>query len=287
MREAATPWERLRQMLLTIGPGAFWLVLFVLIPTLIMLVASLMSRGSLGQLVAPFGLHNYLRFFSDPLFIEIIARSLWIGFWSTLFIMLLGYPLAFYIAQSRYKEVLLLLVVIPFFTNFLIRVYAWIMIFQKEGLLNGLISAFGLPSAELLPSTLAVYVATVYTYLPFFVLPLYAAVERIDWSQLEAAYDLGARPIRAFWEAIFPQTIPGLFAGFLLVFIPAVGTFVIADLLGGGKVTLIGNLIQLQFASAQNWAFGSAASAVLMAMVLLGLWLYARTQGEKGLDRLV
>ncbi len=287
MREAATPWERLRQMLLTVGPGAFWLVLFVLVPTLIMLIASLMSRGSLGQLVPPFGLHNYLRFFSDPLFAEIIARSMWIGFWATIFVVLLGYPLAFYIAGSRYKEVLLLLVVIPFFTNFLIRVYAWIVIFQKEGLLNGLITAFGLPPADLLPSTFAVYVATVYTYLPFFVLPLYAAVERIDWSQLEAAYDLGARPVRAFWEAIFPQTVPGLFAGFLLVFIPAVGTFVIADLLGGGKVTLVGNLIQLQFGSAQNWAFGSAVSMVLMAMVLLGLWLYARTQGEKGLDRLV
>lgn len=287
MHEAATPWERLRQLLVTVGLGALWLVMFILIPTIIMLVASLMSRGSLGQLVPPFGLHNYLRFFSDPLFIEIIGRSLWIGFWSTVFIMLLGYPLAFYIARSRHKEALLLLVVIPFFTNFLIRVYAWIVIFQKEGLLNSLITAFGLPPAELLPSTFAVYVATVYTYLPFFVLPLYAAVERIDWSQLEAAYDLGARPVRAFGEAIFPQTVPGLFAGFLLVFIPAVGTFVIADLLGGGKVTLVGNLIQLQFGSAQNWAFGSAVSMVLMAMVLLGLWLYARTQGEKGLDKLV
>lgn len=287
MREATTPWERLRQILMTVGPGALWLVLFILIPTLIMLVASFLSRGSLGQLVPPYGLHNYLRFFFDPLFIEIVGRSLWIGFWSTVFIVLLGYPLAFYIAQSRHKEVLLLLVVIPFFTNFLIRVYAWIVVFQREGLLNGLITAFGLPPADLLPSTFAVYVATVYTYLPFFVLPLYAAVERIDWSQLEAAYDLGARPIRAFWESIFPQTVPGLFAGFLLVFIPAVGTFVIADLLGGGKVILVGNLIQLQFGPAQNWAFGSAVSMVLMAMVLLGLWLYARTQGEKGLDKLV
>jgi len=287
MPEATNPQQRLRRILVTVGPGALWLVVFVFIPTLIVFVASLMSRGNLGQLVPPLGLHNYIRFFSDPLFIEIIGRSLVIGFWSTVFIVLLGYPLAFYIARSRYKETLLLLVVIPFFTNFLIRIYAWIVVFQKEGLINGLIVAFGLPPAELLPSTLAVYVATVYTYLPFFVLPLYAAVERIDWSQLEAAYDLGARPVRAFWEAIFPQTIPGLFAGYLLVFIPAVGTFVIADLLGGGKITLVGNLIQLQFGSAQNWAFGSAVSMVLMAMVLLGLWLYARTQGEKGLDRLV
>lgn len=197
-----------------------------------------------------------------------------------------GLPTGFYIAQSRYKEVLLLLVVIPFFTNFLIRVYAWIVVFQKEGLLNGLITAFGLPPLELLPSTFAVYVATVYTYLPFSCCRSMRLL-----SALIGASSGGLRPggqaHPGFWEAIFPQTVPGLFAGFLLVFIPAVGTFVIADLLGGGKVILVGNLIQLQFGSAQNWAFGSAVSMVLMAMVLLGLWLYARTQGEKGLDRLV
>lgn len=287
MPEATTQWERLRLMLISLGPGTFWLVLFVLVPTLVMLVASLMSRGGLGELVEPFGLHNYIRFFSDPLFIEIIGRSLWLGFWATVFVIILGYPLAFYISQSRYKEVLLMLVVIPFFTNFLIRVYAWIVVFQKEGVVNGFLLAFGLPTADLLPSALAVYVATVYTFLPFFVLPLYAVVERIDWSQLEAAYDLGARPVRAFWEAIVPQTIPGLLAGFLLVFIPAVGTFVIADLLGGGRVMLVGNLIQLQFGAAQNWAFGSAVSMVLMTLVLLGLWLFSRSQGQKGLDKLV
>lgn len=287
MREATTPLERLRQVLATVGPGGLWLVIFVLIPAILMLIASLMSRGSLGQLVPPFGLHNYIRFFSDPLFLEIIGRSLWIGFWATVLTMLLGYPLAFYIAGSKIKQVLLLLVIIPFFTNFLIRVYAWIVVFQKEGLVNGFLGFFGLPPADLFPSTFAVYVTTVYTYLPFLVLPLYAAVERIDWTQLEAAYDLGARPARAFWEAIFPQTIPGLFAGFLLTFIPAVGTFVISDLLGGGKVTLVGNLIQLQFGSVQNWAFGSAVSMLLMALVLFGLWLYTRTQGEKGLDQLI
>lgn len=287
MREAATPLERLRLVLTTIGPGAFWLLVFVLIPALLMLVASLMSRGSGGALTPPLGLQNYFRFFSDPLFIEIIGRSLWIGFWATVLTILMGYPLAFYIAGHRQKQILLLLVVIPFFTNFLIRVYAWIVIFQREGLVNAALKAFGLPAADLFPSTFAVYLTTVYTFLPFFVLPLYAAVERIEWNLLEAAYDLGAPPARGFWEAIFPQTIPGLFAGFLLVFIPAVGTFVIADLLGGGKVTLIGNLIQQQFGAAQNWAFGSAVSTILMVLVLLGLWSYARSQGEKGLDNLV
>lgn len=289
MREAASPLERLRLILATVGPGTAWLLVFVLVPALLMLVASLMSRGSGGSLTPPYGLQNYLRFFTDPdlTYLKIFGQSIWLGFWATVLTVLLGYPLAFYIAGHKYKQLLLLLVVIPFFTNFLIRVYAWIVLLQKEGLINSALKAFGLPAADLFPSTFAVYLATVYTFLPFFVLPLYAAVERIEWNLLEAAYDLGAPPARGFWEAIFPQTVPGLFAGFLLVFIPAVGTFVIADLLGGGKVTLIGNLIQQQFGAAQNWAFGSAISVILMAMVLLGLWLYARSQGEKGLDNLV
>ncbi len=287
MREAASPLERLRLILATVGSGAFWLLFFVLIPAILMLFASLLSRGSGGSLTLPLGLQNYIRFFSDPLFIEIIARSLWLGFWSTVLTILMGYPLAFYIAGHKHKQILLMLVVIPFFTNFLIRVYAWIVIVQKEGIINAFITAFGLPPADLFPSTFAVYLATVYTYLPFLVLPLYAAVERIEWNLLEAAYDLGATPVRGFWEAIFPQTVPGLFAGFLLTFCPAIGTFVIADLLGGGKVTLIGNLIQQQFGAAQNWAFGSAVSTILLGLVILGLWLYARSQGEKGLDNLV
>jgi len=281
------PWQKLQRLLLAVGPGALWLFVFVLIPSILVLIASLMSRGSFGQLAPPFGLHNYLRFFTEPLFWEIVGRSLWIGLWATVLTVLLGYPLAFYIAGHRHKQFLLLLVIIPFFTNFLIRVYAWIVLLQREGVVNAVITAFGLPPADLFPSSFAVYLATVYTYLPFFVLPLYAAVERIEWSQLEAAYDLGASPVRGFWEAIFPQTLPGLLAGVLLTFIPAVGTFVIADLLGGGKITLIGNLIQQQFGPAQNWAFGAAVSMILMSLVLLGLWLYARTQGERGLDELV
>ncbi|ADH63458.1 binding-protein-dependent transport systems inner membrane component [Allomeiothermus silvanus DSM 9946] len=287
MREAASLRRNLLRFLLTVGPGALWLFAFVLLPSVLVLIASLMSRGSFGQLAPPLGLHNYVRFFTEPLFWEIVGRSLWIGFWATVLTVLLGYPLAFYIAQHRHKQFLLLLVIIPFFTNFLIRVYAWIVLLQREGVVNAVITAFGLPPAELFPSSFAVYLATVYTYLPFFVLPLYAAVERIEWNQLEAAYDLGAGPLRGFWEAIFPQTLPGLLAGFLLTFIPAVGTFVIADLLGGGKVILIGNLIQQQFGAAQNWAFGAACSMILMGLVLLGLWLYARSQGERGLDELV
>ncbi|PZA07380.1 MULTISPECIES: ABC transporter permease [unclassified Meiothermus] len=287
MKQAGSSRRARAGLWVTVGPGAFWLLAFVFVPSGLVLIASLMSRGNFGQLTPPFGLHNYTRFFSEPVFWEILGRSLWIGFWATALTVLLGYPLAFYIARHRYKQILLLLVVIPFFTNFLIRVYAWIVLLQREGVVNAVITAFGFPPAELFPSDFAVYMATVYTYLPFFVLPLYAAVERIEWSQLEAAYDLGAGPVRGFWEAVFPQTLPGLLAGFLLTFIPAVGTFVIADLLGGGKVILIGNLIQQQFGAAQNWAFGAAASMILMGLVLLGLWLYARSQGERGLDELV
>lgn len=287
MREAASPWQKWLRLALTVGPGAVWLLLFILIPALLVLYTSLASRSPDGDVVAPYGLHNYVRFFSDPLFLGILGNSLWVGFWATVFTVLLGYPLAFYIAGHRHKQTLLLLVVIPFLTNFLIRVYAWIVLLQTEGVANALLRAFSLGPMEFFPSIGAVYLVTVYTYLPFLVLPLYAAVERIDWNLLEAAYDLGASRVRGFFEAIFPQTLPGLVAGFILVFIPAVGTFVISDLMGAGKVVLVGNLIQQQFGVVRDWAFGSAISMVLLLMVLLGLWLYARSRGQKVLDELV
>ncbi|MER3603142.1 MAG: ABC transporter permease, partial [Thermus sp.] len=185
------------------------------------------------------------------------------------------------------KDLLLFLLILPFLTNFLIRVYAWLVLLQREGVVNALLSLLHLGPWELYPSYWAVLLATVYTYLPFFVLPLYAAVERIDWQLLEAAYDLGASPLKGFVHAVLPQTYPGLFAGAVLVLIPAMGTFVISDLLGAGRVVLIGNLIQQQFGLVRDWAFGAALSVVLMAFVLLALYAYSRLQGERGLDELV
>jgi spermidine/putrescine transport system permease protein len=286
MNEAANPRQRLLRVLVTVGPGGLWLLLFVLLPTLLVLLASLMRRGPYGELLGPLGLHNYQRLLEAP-YLEAFAQSLWVGALATLLAALLGYPLAFYIARHPRRDLLLLLLLIPFFTNFLIRVYAWLVLLQKEGLLNALLLAFGLGPYAFYPSFAAVILATVYTFLPFFVLPVYASVERVDWQLLEAAYDLGARPFRAFLHAVLPQTYPGLFAGSVLVFIPAMGTFVVADLLGAGRVVLIGNLIQQQFGLTRDWPFGAALSVFLMAFVLLALYLYRRLQGERGLEDLV
>ncbi|MGQ9510366.1 MAG: ABC transporter permease [Thermaceae bacterium] len=286
MNEAATPWLRFLRLLVTVIPGAVWLFLFVLLPTGLVLCASFLQRGPFGELVGPVGFSNYLRLL-DPLYLEVFLRSLTLGGVVTLGALLLGFPLAFYIARHPQKDLLLLLLMLPFFTNFLIRIYAWLVLLQKEGVLNALLGLFHLGPLELYPSYWGVVLATVYTYLPFFLLPLYASVERIDWGLLEAAYDLGATPVRGFWHAVLPQVYPGLFAGVVLVFIPAMGTFVISDLLGAGRVVLIGNLIQQQFGLVRDWAFGAALSIVLLAFVLLALFLYARLQGERGLEDLV
>ena len=286
MNEAATPAQRLLRVLVTVGPGGLWLLLFVLLPTLLVLLASLLNRGPYGELQGPLTLKNYARLLEAP-YLEAFAESLLVGGLATLLSALLGYPLAFYIARHPRRDLLLFLLLLPFFTNFLIRVYAWLVLLQREGLVNALLQAFGLGPFAFYPSFFAVLLATVYTFLPFFVLPVYASVERIDWQLLEAAYDLGARPVRAFLPAVLPQSYPGLFAGSVLVFIPAMGTFVVADLLGAGRVVLIGNLIQQQFGLSRDWAFGAALSVFLMGFVLLALYLYARTQGERGLEELV
>ncbi|MFN3178624.1 MAG: ABC transporter permease [Thermus sp.] len=282
MNEAATPWRRAFRVLVTVGPGGLWLLLFVLLPTLLVLVASFLTRGPYGELTGPLGLHNYARLL-HPVYLEAFAQSLLVGVLATLLSALLGYPLAFYIARHPRRDLLLFLLLLPFLTNFLIRVYAWLVLLQREGLVNALLGALGLGPLALYPSFFAVLLATVYTFLPFFVLPVYASVERLDWQLLEAAYDLGARPFLAFLHAVLPQTYPGLFAGSVLVFIPAMGTFVVADLLGAGRVVLIGNLIQQQFGITRDWAFGAALSVFLMGFVLLSLYLYARLQGGRSL----
>ncbi|AFD24922.1 Spermidine/putrescine ABC transporter, permease protein [Deinococcus gobiensis I-0] len=259
-----------------------WLAAFLIVPSLIMLGYSLLTRTDLAQVGPPWTLENWQRVFGyDALFREwvpdnlrVLWRSLVIAALSTLLCVVMGYPLAFYIArqEDRRKQMLLLLLVIPFWINFLIRVYAWILILRPFGLY---------------PSTAATFLGMVYALLPFFVLPVYASVEKVDWRLLEAAQDLGASPLRAFLAGVVPQTLPGLIAGVLLTFIPALGMFVVSDILGGAKTALIGNLIQNQFGQAGDWPYGSALSFLLMGAVLLGLWLYARAAGQKGLEELL
>jgi spermidine/putrescine transport system permease protein len=267
-------------------PGVLWLVLFFNLPLLIVLFISLVERGRAGGIRLPpvFTLGNYADFF-DPLYLGIFLHSLQIGVVVTAICVLLGYPLAFFIAARppRWRDALLLLVMIPFWTNFLVRTYALKQIMGTDGMINNTLLALGLIHAplDLLYNEFAVIVGLVYGYLPFAILPMYASVEKFNYSLLEAAADLGANPARAFWRVMLPMTMPGVVAAIVLTLVPVVGAFITPDIMGGGKVEMIGTLINRQFGVARDWPFGSAISLVLMALVLAGVILYFRTGGEE------
>ena len=283
--------ERLRSAL-TCGPGIAWVTLFLLLPLLGIVAISFMSRGTYGEVQWKFTLENFKRFVGfgafgfDPLYPKIILRSLGIAAGTTGLCLLAALALTFFFAglQPRLKQIALMLVVIPFWTNLLIRTYAWQIVFSGTGWLASAAAGLGLiqPGEALYPSAFAVFVGLTCDYLPFLVLPLYASVEKIDWSIAEAASDLGANGRRVFWHALLPQIRPGLMAGAILVFIAATGQFVIPDLLGGAKTVLLGNAIQQQFGFSRDWPFGSAIACLAMIIVMLGLWLFARTAGEEG-----
>ena len=260
-------------------PAYLWLGLFFLLPLAIIVYYSVTVRGPLGLSEPVFTLEHYARLW-DPLYLRILWRSFGLAALTTVISIIVAYPFAYALARApqRWKMFLLLLSVIPFWTNFLIRTYAWMVILRSNGLINTALMSLGLieQPLSLLFTPGAVLLGLVYGFLPFMILPIYASIDRLEPSLLEAASDLGARPWQTFLRVTLPLTAPGIAAGVLLVFVPVLGMFVIPDLMGGAKVTLIGNLIQNQFLSARNWQFGSAASVVLMALVVLGLRLYKR-----------
>jgi spermidine/putrescine transport system permease protein len=271
------------QVLVLIFPSLFWLIVFFAIPLVIVFIYSFLKRGPYGQIVWEFNLNNYARFF-DPLYLKIFVRSFKIAGITTVVCFLLGYPMAYWIATRppRWRNTLLLLLMIPFWTNFLVRTYAWILILRDTGLINNVLIGLGLIS-EPLPlfgNDLAIIIGLVYGWFPDMVLPCYAAVERLDFSLVEAAQDLYANELRAFARVIFPLTLPGIVAGSILVFIPSLGAYVTPDLLGGAKSVMIGNVIQSQFLSVRDYPFGSAFSFVLMAMMLAATLLYFRVGGR-------
>ena len=272
-------------LLILLFPVVFWLFCFFLLPLVSVFIYSFIERGTYGGVRWDFTFENYQRLF-DGLYLGILWRSVSTALVCTAVCLLLGYPFAYYLARYRpkHRSILLLLVVVPFWTNFLIRTYAWILILRTEGLMNSLLGSVfsNWTSLELLNTPLAVQIGLVYGYLPFMILPLYAALEQLDLSLLEAAEDLGASPRRAFWHVTVPLSLPGILAGSMLVFIPTVGAFLTPDLLGGGKVSYIGNVIERQFKTARDWPFGSALSFMLMGIVLVGTVLYFRAlQGSE------
>jgi spermidine/putrescine transport system permease protein len=249
-----------------------WLLLFVVVPGAILLFYSFCERDEVGGVIYSFTLHNYARVF-DPTYMWIFVRSVGYAGVTTALCVVIGYPVAYYIArvEESLRNKLLLLVMVPFWTSFLIRTYAWITILKQEGLLNSFLEAtkLGIGPFNLLYTPAAVIIGLVYAYLPFMILPIYGSAEKLDNSLIEAAYDLGAGPMRAFSTVIVPLTMPGIAAGTLLVFVPAIGMFAITDLMGGAKVPMIGNVIQNQFLQARDWPFGAALGVIFMLMFAL------------------
>lgn len=274
------------------GPSVLWMTLFLLLPLAFVITMSFAQRGDAGEIEWRFTWGNYARLLGqgalgfDPVQPVILLRSLLVGLITAVFCLLLGLPVAFWIAglPRRWKGAALTLVVIPFWTNLLIRTYGWQLLLAPGGVVAELFTAAGLLRAgeALYPGWPAVMLAMVCDYLPFMVLPLYASVEKLDWSLTEAAADLGASPLRNFWHAILPQIRPGMIAGSILVCLPATGQFVIPDLLGGAKVALLGNAVQQQFGASRDWPLGSAIAVAALLVMILGVWLHTRvTRGHK------
>ena len=259
------------------APTVLWLLIFFVLPLVIVLIVSFMSRGRGGVAQMPFTLAHYDRAFG--VFSIILWRSIGLAGLTTVICLLAGYPLAFFISTRRnrlFQQIALFLVILPFWTNFLIRTYAWRILLGDEGTINSLLLSLGLINEpmQLLNTQGAVVVGLVYGFLPFMVLPIYASVERFDFRYVDAAHDLGANDVRAFIRVVLPLTLPGVLAGCALVFIPSVGAFVTPDLLGGTKGLMIGNLINNQFGGSGNMPLGSALSIVMMAVVMLSLVVY-------------
>jgi len=265
-------------------PGRAVMALLFVAPMVIVASYSLLTRGAYGGQGEPWTLGNYARLL-DPLYGAIVLKSFWIAALSTSICLVLGFPLALFIARARTRKALWLgLVTLPFWTSFLVRTYAWMFLLRDTGLINTVLLSLGLVSEPLplLYNDGAVVLGLVYGYLPFMVLPLYAVLERLDPWLLEAASDLGARPWQAVWRIVVPLARPGIAAGSVLVFVPCLGAYLTPDLMGGGKSILIGNVIQNQFTTARDWPFGAALSVVLMAIVMALLWVSLRKTREAG-----
>jgi spermidine/putrescine transport system permease protein len=255
-----------------LGPGVGYWVAFFLVPIGLLVLYSVYERGPFGGVVRTFTLHNYARLI-DPLYLRVLLTSLRIALLSTGIALLLGYPAAYAIATAprRWRTPLLFLVILPFWTSFLIRTYAWIVLLNPAGLINKVLGAMGLGPAPLLYNELAIVIGLTYAYLPLMILPIYSSIERLGAGPREAAADLYSSPWQSFRTVLLPLTLPGVVAGSIFVFVPSMGNFIVPELLGGGREVMVGNLIQQQFLSARDWPFGAAIAMGLIAIMLVAL----------------
>lgn len=291
-------WTRWLPVMIPYG----WLLFFFLVPFLIVAKISVSSTetaippytpvfdplidgmSGIWEKARQFTTENYTRLVESDLYWRAYLSSLWIAFVSTLITLLIGYPMAYGMARApaHWRPLLLMLVILPFWTSFLIRVYAWIGILSTEGFLNNFLMYIGAISEPLsiLATNTAVYIGIVYSYLPFMVLPLYAALEKMDDTLLEAASDLGCPPMQSFWKITFPLSLPGVIAGCFLVFIPVVGEFVIPDLLGGSDTEMIGKVLWDEFFNTRDWPAASAVAVVLLLILVVPIAIYQNQQAK-------
>ncbi|MBX7214609.1 MAG: ABC transporter permease [Thermoflexales bacterium] len=266
-------------------PGGFWLIVFFLIPLAVIGAISFMGRDDLGSPTLPWTTDAYAQAF-DPIYLQLFLFSMWLSLLTTLATLIIAMPVALFIARmpKKWRNLMIFLVMIPFWTNFLVRTYALLFLLRANGPMNNILMGVGLiqEPISLLSTPFAVWVGLVYGNLPFMILPLYSSLEKFDWTLIEAANDLGANTVKAFFRVMLPLTAPGLLAGSILTFVPAVGSYITVELMGGGKTTMIGRVIATQFGTAGNWPLGSAMSLILMVIVTLAAVLYFRAgRGER------
>ena len=255
-------------------PYIVWSAVMIILPMLLIVMYAFTQKGN-DVLTFRITLQNFVRFFSDPIFLEVLKRSLWVAVLTTVLCLVLGYPVAYIIAQAdgRKKMLLVLLITIPMWINMLVRTYAWVGILQDKGLINTILGWFGLGPVSLIYTDFAVILGMVYNFIPFMILQIYTSLTKMDKSYLEAASDLGANKVQSFLRITLPLSLPGVLSGITLVFLPAVSSFFVPKMLGGGQYVLIGNVIESQFLTSGNWNFGSAISLIMAVIIMISLYV--------------
>ena len=258
-------------------PYVAWISVMVVAPMLLIVMYAFIEQGN-DVTTFKFTLSNFTRFFSDSVYTDVLYRSLYVALITTLICLLIGYPAAYIIAMAKpkHKAALVLLITFPTWINMLVRTYAWLGILQDNGIINSFLGLFGIEPIQMIYTNFAVILGMVYNFVPFMILQIYSALDKMDKSYLEAASDLGAKRVQSFLRATFPMSLPGVISGITLVFLPAVSSFFIPKLLGGGQFVLIGNVIETQFLTAGDWGFGSAISLIMAIIIMISLYITRR-----------
>lgn len=265
-------------------PLIIWLAVFVVVPFVIIIYYGVTVENDAGVVSVSF---ENLKRFADPMYLKVFLRSIKIALISTMVCLLIGYPIAYILSRSasKYKGLIMLLIMMPMWMNFLLRTYSWMSLLENSGIINSILQALGLDKVQFLYNEGAVTFGTVYNFLPFMIMPINTTLLKLDDSLLEAAYDLGAKPAQRFFRITLPFSMPGVLSGIAMVFVPSVTTFVISQLMGGGKVPLIGDIIEKQFRVVNDWHFGATISLVVMIVVLSFMFVINRTDKQDAGER--